>query len=88
MSTPQQFTLSDLTEILVDRIGLPESDVPHDPDTAFADLGLDSLAVVEVQLALQQRYGFDIPEQDTGAIKTFADAIGYVNERLATPEVV
>ena len=38
--------------------------MPGDLDAAFADLGFDSLAVVEIQLALQQRFSFDIPDQD------------------------
>ena len=47
-----QFTHADLRQILIDRIGLTEADIPDDPDTAFADIGLDSLAVVEIQLAV------------------------------------
>jgi acyl carrier protein len=86
MSDPQ-FTHADLKRILVDRVGLPEAAVPDDLETAFIDLGLDSLAVVEVQLAVQQRYGFAIPDEDAGAIETFAQAIDYVNARLAAAEV-
>jgi minimal PKS acyl carrier protein len=82
-----QFTHADLKRILVDRVGLAEAGVPDDLETAFADLGLDSLAVVEVQLAVQQRYGFAIPDEDAGVIKTFAQAIDYVNGRLAAAEV-
>lgn len=80
------FTLADLNEILVDRVGLTESEIPDDPNTAFADLGLDSLAVVEVQVAVRQTYGFVIPDEDARAMKTLANAIDYVNHRLATPE--
>ncbi len=87
MSTPL-FTHADVKRILVERIGLGEADVPDDGDVAFADLGLDSLAIVELQLAVQQIYGFTIPDEDAGAIRTTAEAIAYVNERLATPEVV
>jgi acyl carrier protein len=79
----QQFTLADLREILIDRIGLAEADIPADPATAFDDIGLDSLAVVEIQLAVQQEYGFVIPDEDASAITTFAEAIDYVNARVA-----
>ena len=54
------FTLTDLKTILVDRIGIPEGDIPDDLATAFTDLGMDSLAIVEVQLAIQQEYGIKI----------------------------
>ena len=80
------FTHDDLKAILVGRIGLAEADVPGDPDAAFADLGLDSLAVVEIQLALQQRFSFDIPDQDAHLITTLREAVDYVNRRLALPE--
>ena len=81
-----QFTSDDLKAILVGRIGLAEGDVPDDPGTTFADLGLDSLAIVEIQLALQQRFSFDIPDQDAHLITTLGEAVDYVNRRLAMPE--
>jgi acyl carrier protein len=87
MSTPP-FTHADLKRILVERIGLSEADVPDGGDVLFADLGLDSLAVVEIQLAVQQIYGFTIPDEDAGAIRSSAEAIDYVNGRLAAPEAV
>jgi acyl carrier protein len=87
MPTPR-FTHADLKRILVERIGLPETDVPDDGDVLFADLGLDSLAVVEIQLAVQQAYGFTIPDEDAGSIRSTAEAIDYVNGRLTAPEVV
>jgi acyl carrier protein len=80
------FTHDDLRAILVGRIGLAEADVPDDPDTALVDLGLDSLAVVEVQLALQQRFSFEIPDQDAHLIGTLREAVDYVNRRLTMPE--
>jgi acyl carrier protein len=44
------------------------------------DLKADSLAVVELVLALEQEFGIEIPEEDTERIKTVGDAIGYVQE--------
>jgi acyl carrier protein len=85
MSFPQ-FTLADLKQILVERVGLAETDVPDDLDTAFVEVGLDSLAVVEIQAAVQQIYGFTIPDHEAGAMLTFGETIDYVNEQLALPE--
>ena len=83
-----QFTQADLRRILIERIGLVAADVPEDPDTSFAEIGLDSLAVVEVQLAVQQCYGFAIPDADAGVMTTFAETVAYVNARLGAPEAV
>jgi acyl carrier protein len=46
-------------------------------------MGLDSLAFVEIQLAIQQEYGFTIPDEDADKLQTVGEGIDYVNERLA-----
>jgi acyl carrier protein len=75
-----------LKSILVDRVGIPEEEVVDDLKTTFSDLGLDSLAFVEIQLAVQQEYGFTIPDEDAQHIVTFQDAIDYTNGRLQESE--
>ena len=82
MAQTGQFTFDDLKEILVKRIGVAESAVVDDPNLAFEDIGLDSLAFVEIQLALQQQYGFTIPDEDAHEITTIGQAIDYTNRRL------
>lgn len=78
-----QFTLDDLKSILVDRVGMNEGDVPDDPSTTFEDAGLDSLAILEIQLEVQQRYGFEIDESEAANVKTLQDAVDLVNAKLA-----
>lgn len=78
----QAFTFDDVRNILVNRIGLPEDAVVDDPNLSFEELGLDSLAFVEIQLAMQQEYGFTIPDEDAAQIMTVGEAIDYVNRRL------
>jgi acyl carrier protein len=81
--TEQSFSFEDLKRILVDRVGLPEDVVKDDPSTTFEDMGLDSLALVEIQLAMEQEYGFTVADEDAERILNVGDAISYVNERLA-----
>jgi act minimal PKS acyl carrier protein len=76
------FTLDDLKEILVVQTGFPESDLPEDVDTPFALLGLDSLAVVQLQIGLEQDCGFEIPDEDAHHITSPRAVLDYVNERL------
>ena len=83
MATQQQFSFEDLKDILVNRVGLSEDAVKDDPNATFEDMGLDSLAFVEIQLAVQQQYGFTIPDEDAQEIQTVQDAIDYTNRRLA-----
>ncbi len=82
----QTFTIGDAKRILVDRVGLNEADVPDDPDATFESMGLDSLAFVEIQLAMQQEYGFTIPDEDAEHITTMGQAVEYVNGRLQEGE--
>lgn len=86
MSPDKTFTFDDLKRILVDRVGLPEDDVTNDPEAKFEDMGLDSLAFVEIQLAMQQEYGFEIPDEDAQEITTVGQSIAYVNRKLAEGE--
>jgi acyl carrier protein len=83
LATQQQFSFEDLKDILVNRVGLSEDAVKDDPNATFEDMGLDSLAFVEIQLAVQQQYGFTIPDEDASEIQTVQDAIDYTNRRLA-----
>jgi acyl carrier protein len=82
----EAFTFADIKKILVDRVGLNEDDVVNDPNATFDSMGLDSLAFVEVQLAMQQDYGITIADEDAERITTVGEAIDYVNQQLAEQE--
>jgi acyl carrier protein len=81
--TEQSFGFEDLKRILVDRVGLPEDVVTDDPSATFEDMGLDSLALVEIQLAMEQEYGITVADEDAEKIMNVGDAISYVNSQLA-----
>jgi acyl carrier protein len=83
LSEQTQFGFEDLKRILVDRVGMADEDVKDDPDVTFDELGLDSLAFVEIQLAMEQEYGFTVEDEDAEQIHTIGEAIDYVNRRLA-----
>jgi acyl carrier protein len=78
----QLFTFKDLKDILVNRCGLAAADVVDDPNATFDSMGLDSLAFVEVQLAIQQQYGFSIPDEDAHRITRVGEAVDYTNRRI------
>ena len=42
------------------------------------DLKADSLAVVELVLALEEAFSIEIPDEDTEQIKTVGDAYNYI----------
>ena len=47
------------------------------------DLKADSLAVVELVLALEEAFGIEIPDEDTEQIKTVKDAVEYIKAHTA-----
>lgn len=48
------------------------------------DLGADSLALVDLTLALEEGFDIDIEDDDIERLRTVADAISYVERRLAS----
>jgi acyl carrier protein len=53
-------------------------------ETSFVeDLGADSLAVVELVLALEEAFEIDIPDEDTEKLRTFKDAVDYIAVKTA-----
>lgn len=54
------------------------------PEASFTDdLKADSLAVVELVLALEESFSIEIPDEDTEQIKTVKDAIEYIKAHTA-----
>ena len=48
-------------------------------ETSFVDdLGADSLAVVELVLALEEAFEIDVPDEDTEKIRTVQDVVSYI----------
>ncbi|MCP4674081.1 MAG: acyl carrier protein [Deltaproteobacteria bacterium] len=54
-------------------------------ETSFVDdLGADSLAVVELVLALEEQFEIDIPDEDTEKLRTFKDAVDYIAAKASS----
>jgi acyl carrier protein len=53
-------------------------------ETSFVDdLGADSLAVVELVLALEEAFEIDVPDEDTEKLRTFKDAVEYIGAKVS-----
>jgi len=64
-------------EIVSDKLDVDGADIQEDQDF-IEDLKADSLAIVEVVLALEEQFEIEIPDEDTEKIKTVRDAIDYI----------
>ncbi len=52
------------------------------PEARFIeDLSADSLAIVELVLAFEEKFDIDIPDEETEKIRTVGDAISYITAR-------
>ncbi len=53
------------------------------PGASFQDdLKADSLAIVELVLALEEAFKIEIPDEETEKIKTVGDAVNYIKTRV------
>jgi acyl carrier protein len=50
------------------------------------DLGLDSMAVIELLFEIEDRFKIQIPDQDLPGLSTVGSVAVYVQQRLASPQ--
>ena len=66
-----------LAEILNEVADVDASDVTD--DKSFTDdLDVDSLSMVEVAMAAEEKFGVKIPDDDLPKLKTVGDAVNYI----------
>ena len=75
--------MSDIGEkvkkIIVEHLGLDPDKVTEDAHF-IDDLGADSLDTVELGLALEEKFGCEIPDEAAETIFTVGDAIRYIEK--------
>jgi acyl carrier protein len=58
----KKVTVDEVRAILIERTGVPRDAIGADDDAALTDLGVDSLAVMELAAVLRDEYGLTVPE--------------------------
>ena len=77
MALTEQEILTGLGEIVDEVAGVPADQVS--PDKTFVDdLDIDSLSMVEIAVAAQDKFGVEIPDDQLKDLKTVQDVIDYV----------
>lgn len=65
--------------IVVEQLGVEEDQVTM--DSSFVDdLGADSLDIVELIMALEDKFGIEIPDADAEKIATVGDAVKFIED--------
>lgn len=71
--------LSQIKGIIAEQLDVSEDEVA--PEKSFTDdLGADSLAIVELVLALEEEFGIKIPDDQVDNIKTVGDAVEFISK--------
>ncbi|WP_026924917.1 acyl carrier protein [Glycomyces arizonensis] len=68
-----------LSDILEEVAGVNPDDVA-DNKSFTDDLDVDSLAMVEVVVAAEEKFGVKIPDDEVANLKTVGDAVSYIEK--------
>lgn len=76
-----QDLFKELKDLIVDKLEVKETDVV--PNAAFRDdLGADSLIVVELVMAMEDKFGITIPDEDAEKLTTVGKALEYLQAKI------
>jgi acyl carrier protein len=69
-----------VSEIIVEQLGVSKEEIV--PEASFIDdLGADSLDIVELVMAIEEKFDIEIPDDDAEKLQTIGDAFAYIRER-------
>jgi minimal PKS acyl carrier protein len=71
-----------LLDFLVTQAGLPPADCPDSLDVTFGDIGLDSLAYLQLQSEIHGQFGVELPAEPPEHF-TLAQILATVNSALS-----
>jgi len=80
--TPEEVE-SKVKEIIQNKLQVEPEKIR--PDARLdADLGADSLDLVDLAMALEENFHLDIPEEELENIRTVGDVVSYIQQKNAS----
>ena len=71
--------LADLADIVNDITGVEQSEVTE--EKAFTDdLDVDFLSMVEIIYSCEEKFGVEIPDEESKNLRTVGDAVKYIED--------
>ena len=77
MALSQAEVLVGIKEIVEEVAGIPAASIEMDKNFTD-DLDVDSLSMVEVVVAAEERFGVKIPDDQVSALATVGDAVNFI----------
>lgn len=73
-------TFDDVKAIVVEQLGVDANEVKM--ESKFVDdLNADSLDVVELIMALEEKLGVEIPDEDAEKLASVGDVVAYIDSK-------
>ena len=72
--------LDDIKEVVVEQLSVNPDEVKEDAKFV-EDLGADSLDVVELVMALEEKFDIEIPVDEAEKIQTVQDVVNYIESK-------
>jgi acyl carrier protein len=72
--------LEDVKEVVVEQLNVNPDEIKED-SKFVEDLGADSLDVVELVMALEEKFDIEIPDDEAEKIQTVQDVLSYVENK-------
>ncbi|MCD6433781.1 MAG: acyl carrier protein [Sulfurimonas sp.] len=69
--------LEDIKEVVVEQLSVSPDEIKDDAKFV-EDLGADSLDVVELVMALEEKFDIEIPDDEAEKIQTVKDVVAYI----------
>ena len=85
METKKDRTMSseqEVIDIVIEQLGVDAADVSLEK-SFVEDLNADSLDLTELIMTFEERFVFEISEEEAEALKTVADVVTYVEKKKA-----
>lgn len=75
-------TKDEVIEIIVEQLGVDAADVT--PEQSFVEgLGADSLDLTELIMTFEERFGYEITEEEAEKLRTVGDVINFIDQKKA-----
>ena len=73
-------TEKEVIDIIVEQLGVDKNDVTLEK-SFVEDLNADSLDLTELIMTFEEKFGFEISEEDAEKLKTVGDVVKYIESR-------